>query len=98
MAAGIWGDLISADLWEDHPAEASGRVTFEALSLLLPVLKIGKLSKAGKAGEFAKAGTLGKVIDPGRFLKPSIDPSTPRRRPVPERLRPFGADSPPTNS
>ena len=58
VAAGIWGDLISADLWEDHPAEASGRVTFEAVSLLLPVLKIGKLAKAGKAGEFAKAESL----------------------------------------
>lgn len=52
VLTGVWNDLIAADLWEDHPAQASGRVTFEALSLLLPFLKI---SKFGKLGGVAKA-------------------------------------------
>ena len=61
---------------------------------MLPVLKIGKLSKAGKAGEFAKAGTLGKVIDPGRFLKPKIDPAAPGGALFPKDYDPLGGLAP----
>ena len=45
---GIWKSLTYADLWEDHPGQASGRTTFAALTLLLPLAKLGKLGKLGE--------------------------------------------------
>lgn len=52
----IWKSLTYADLWEDHPVQASGRVTFAALTLLLPLAKLGKLGKVGGLGGEASAG------------------------------------------
>jgi type II secretory pathway pseudopilin PulG len=52
----IWKSLTYADLWKDHPGQASGRVTFAALAFLLPLAKLGKFGKLGTVGELGGSG------------------------------------------
>ncbi len=49
----VWRQISAEDLWATHPAEATGRVTFEILSLVVPAAKAGAVSKLGNAAEAA---------------------------------------------
>lgn len=66
----IWRSVSAEDLWAEHPAEATGRVTFEIASLVIPVAKIAKFSKLGAAG---RAGTVADELTL-RTLKPGEAP------------------------
>ncbi len=49
----VWRQVSAEDLWAEHPAEATGRVTFEIASLVIPVAKIAKVAQAAKAARGA---------------------------------------------
>ena len=85
---GMRGRFPSGNL---YPPSNTTRFTFEALAFLLPFLK---LAKVGKAGEFAKAGNLGKMIDPAPFLKPKINPSALGGHLFPRNYDPLGGLTP----
>ncbi|AAT90091.1 hypothetical protein ATY41_06100 [Leifsonia xyli subsp. xyli] len=67
----IWKSLTYADLWKDHPGQASGRATFAALTLALPFLKLGKVGKLGTVGKLGKADDIPKLrpLQPGEKLR-----------------------------
>ena len=71
----MWRAVSAEDLWAEHPAEATGRVTFEIASLLIPVTKFAKAAQAAKAargaGEALGAGGAASAVVKGGKLTAS---------------------------
>ena len=77
-----WRALANAylawDLWETNPYQAAGRVTFEVLATVIPVLNLAKLGKAGSASRVSNG--IGDVRG-GAPVSSSVGPVRPSNVP-----------------